>query len=178
MPEDRCTLSVGEVLDDLKGTDAPQIWKQRYWATARDRRLIDRLTLYPRLRDQVRQTKEKSTIKPWLIAEGFQPVGENDDAKKAATLRLPSRLFIEATSAKLDLFLHPDDCTKLPAAAVMVRSRSNKSTDVFRAPHVLVAKGFTSTAFADFDVSFRHALRGICGPKEDRDLLVFLAAYF
>jgi hypothetical protein len=48
---------------------------------------------------------------------------------------------------------------------------------VFTAPHVLVAKGFTRTAFADFDVSFRHALRGISGPKEDRDLLIFLAAY-
>ena len=38
-------------------------------------------------------------------------------------------------------------------------------------------KGFTSVAFADFDVSFRHALRGISGPKEDRELLIFLAAY-
>src|SRR2546423_13999272 len=58
-----------------------------------------------------------------------------------------------------------------------MRSGSNKETDIFRAPHVLVTKGFTSTAFADFDVSFRHALRGISGPKEDRDLLIFLAAY-
>ena len=48
---------------------------------------------------------------------------------------------------------------------------------MFRAPHVLVAKGFTSTAFADFDVSFQDAVRGISGPKEDRDLLLFLAAY-
>ena len=177
MPEDRCTLTTGEVLDDLEGADAPQIWKQRYWATARDRRLIDRLSLYPRLRDQVRQTKEKSTTKRWLIAEGFQPVGVNDDPTKAATIRLPSRLFVEATSSNLDLVLLPNDCTKLSAAEVSVRGRSNKGTDVFTAPHVLVAKGFTRTAFADFDVSFRHALRGISGPKEDRDLLIFLAAY-
>jgi hypothetical protein len=176
-PEDRCTLSTGEVLDDLEGKDAPQIWKQRYWATARDRRLINRLSLYPRLRDQVRQTREKTTAKRWLIAEGFQPVGRGDDPAKGETIQLPSRLFIEATSSKVDLFLLPDDCAELPAAEVMVRSRSNKGTDVFRAPHVLVAQGFTSTAFADFDVSFQHALRGITGPKEDRDLLVFVAAY-
>ncbi len=177
MPEDRCTLTAGQVLDDLQGADAPQIWKQRYWATVRDRRLIDRLSLYPRLRDQVRQAKEKETVKRWLIAEGFQPLGKNDDPRKAATIRLPSRLFVEATSSKLDLVLLPGDCTKLPAAEVTVRNRSNKGTDVFRHPHVLVAKGFTSTAFADFDVSFRHALRGISGPKEDRELLIFLAAY-
>jgi hypothetical protein len=177
MPEDRCTFSTGDVLDDLEGMDAPQIWKQRYWATARDRRLIDRLSLYPRLRDRVRQTKEKSTDKRWLIAEGFQPVGKSDDAKKATTLKLPSRLFIKATSSKLDLFLLPEDCTKLASAAVTVRNRSNKGTEVFQSPHVLVAQGFTSTAFADFDVSFQHSLRGITGPKEDRELLVFVAAY-
>lgn len=177
MPEDRYTLSTGEVLDDLEGADAPQIWKQRYWATARDRRLLDRLSLYPRLRDQVRQPKEKSTTKRWLIAEGFQPVGVNDDPKKAATMRLSSRLFVEATSSSLDLVLLPADCANLPTAEIAVRSGSNKATDVFRAPHVLVAKGFTKAAYADFDVSFRHALRGISGPREDRDLLMFLAAY-
>jgi N-6 DNA Methylase len=176
-PEDRCIVNVGQVLRDLEGKDAPQIWKQRYWATARDRRLIDRLSLYPRLRDHVRRAKEKAPAKPWLIAEGFQPLGENDDLAKAETVRLPSKLFIEATSPKLNLFLLPEDCTKLPAAQVTMRSRSNKGTDIFRAPHVLVAKGFTSTAFADFDVSFRHALRGISGPKEDHYLLIFLAAY-
>ncbi|MGB2678514.1 MAG: N-6 DNA methylase [Candidatus Acidiferrum sp.] len=175
MPEDRCTLSTGEVLDDLEGPDAPQIWKQRYWATARDRRLIDRLSLYPRLRDQVRQTREQASVKPWLIAEGFQPIGENDDPKKAKPLHLTSKLFIDATSSNLDLFLSPDECTQLPSKQLSVRRTSNPL--VFRAPHVLVAKGFTRVAFADFDVSFRHALRGINGPKEDRNLLIFLAAY-
>jgi hypothetical protein len=139
--------------------------------------LIDRLALYPRLRDHVRRAKEKSPNKPWLMAVGFQPVGGKDDPAKAETIRLPSRLLIEATSPNLDLFLLPDDCTKLPAAQVTMRNGSNKGTDVFRAPHVLVAKGFTSTAFADFDVSFQDAIRGISGPKEDRDLLIFLAAY-
>ncbi|MHB9022626.1 MAG: N-6 DNA methylase [Armatimonadota bacterium] len=177
MPEDRYTLSTGELLDDLESADAPQIWKQRYWATARDRRLIDRLSVYPRLRDLVRQTREESTTKRWVIAEGFQPQGKNDDPKKSVTIQLPSKLFIKATSPCLDLVLLPNDCVTKLAAEVTVRDKSNKNTDVFRAPHVLVTKGFTRIAFADFDVSFQHALRGINGPKEDRDLLVFLAAY-
>ena len=46
MPEDRSTLSVGQVLKDLAGRDAPQIWKQRYWATPRDWRLIDPGSLF------------------------------------------------------------------------------------------------------------------------------------
>lgn len=175
MPEDRCTLTINDILNDLNGPDAPQIWKQRYWATARDRRLIDRLSLYPRLRDHIRQTRERSSAKAWLIAEGFQPIGENDDPKKAKPLHLTSKLFINATSSHLDLFLSAADCSQLASKDLSVRRTSNPA--VFRGPHVLVAKGFSKVAFADFDVSFRHALRGISGPKEDRDLLIFLAAY-
>jgi hypothetical protein len=176
-PEDRCRLPLSEILQDLKAKDAPQIWKQRFWASARDRRLVDRLSLYPRLRDYVKRAREKTSSKRWLMAVGIQPVGKNDDPTKAKTITLPSKFFIKATSPKLSLFLLRDDCDKLPAAKFTVRAGSNTSTKVFRAPHVLVAKGFTSTAFADFHVSFQDAVRGITGPKADRDLLLFVAAY-
>ena len=177
LPEDRSTLSLGDILDNLASKDAPQIWKLHYWATGRDRRLIERLSLYSRLRDHVRQSREPANSKRWMIAEGFQPLGIRDDEARAQTLRMPSRLFVEATSSGLDLLLLAKDCRHLPSIDVRVRTRSNKVVDVFRAPHVLVAKGFTSIAYADFDVSFRHALRGICGPNDDRDLLMFLAVY-
>ncbi len=177
-PEDRSTIKVEEVLRDLEGRDGPQIWKQRFWATGRDRRLIDRLGLNTRLRDYVRQPKDKDKKKRWMMAVGLQPVGENDDPEKAEVVKLPSRLFVEAAaSAKIDLFLLSDDCKCLPKAEFTARSGSNKDTTVFKAPHVLVAKGFTRVAFADFDVSFQDFLRGIHGPQDDRDLLVFLAAY-
>jgi hypothetical protein len=178
MPEDRSTVTTGEVLDDLDGEDAPQIWKQRYWATARDRRLISRLSFYPRLRDHVRQLREKESAKPWLMAVGIQPVREGDDPAKAETIELPSNLLIEAAaSSNLNLFLLANDCTQLPSPEFTVRSGSNKDTTVFKAPHVLVAKGFRSIAFAEFDVSFQDFLRGIHGPQQDRELLIFLAGY-
>jgi hypothetical protein len=173
---DRAILRADDVLRDLNGPDAPQAWKQRFWGTPRDLRLLDRLSLYPRLRDHVRSSHEKSD-KPWLIAEGFQPLGKNDDPEEGQSLELPSKRFIPATSVDLDLFLLTQDCTTLKSATVTVRGRSNKNTDVFRAPHVLITKGFQRIAFSDFDVSFRHALRGIHGPEDDRDLLIFLAAY-
>ena len=75
------------------------------------------------------------------------------------------------------LFLLQDDCEDLPSREITVRQRSNTHTDVYRGPHVLVTKGLKRSAFADFDVAFRHALRGIHGPREDQDLLLFLAAY-
>ncbi|RJR30585.1 MAG: hypothetical protein C4576_33125 [Desulfobacteraceae bacterium] len=175
LPQDRSRFTIREVLDDLRSDDAPRIWKERFWATPRDRRLLDRLSIMPRLRDRVSQSR-RGAAKRWLIAEGFQPLGKNDDPAEAQILTLPSRLFVKATAKELNLFLLEDDCRELPSQEVAVRARSNKNIQVFKAPHVLVTKGFRA-AFADFDVSFRHALRGIHGPKSDRDLLIFLAAY-
>lgn len=176
-PEDRSKFTVKDVLDDLQADDAPQIWKRRMWASPRDWRLIERLASYPRLRDRVRQPKDKGSDKPWLMAEGFQPVGKGDDPDEASVLELPSKLFIKAKSSKIKLFLLKDDCAELPNAEKVIRAGSNKQTEIFKAPHVLVSQGFTRTAFADFDVSFQHALRGICGKKSDRELLIFLSAY-
>ncbi|WP_237722857.1 HsdM family class I SAM-dependent methyltransferase [Singulisphaera acidiphila] len=174
--EDRTILTVKEVLDDLKGKDAPQIWKQRFWASPRDWRLLDRLSLYPRLRDQVRQPRDRESSKPWLMAEGFQPFGENDPPEDEKTLSLPGRNFIPAKSKHLDLFLLESDCNRLASDQVQVRRRI-KDTSIFRSPHVLVTEGLSGIAFADFDVSFQHAVRGIHGPQKDRNLLIFLTVY-
>lgn len=173
-PQDRTRITVREVLTDLYGDDAPLIWKERFWATPRDRRLLNRLSLMPRLRDIAGQPRQ---AKRWLIAEGWQPLRENDDPDKARILELPSPLFIKAESEQLNLFLREDDCERRSSAQVRVRGRSNKSTRQYKAPHVLVTQGFSHVAFADFDVSFQHAVRGITGEPADRELLVFLAAY-
>jgi hypothetical protein len=175
-PGDRTTVLAGDILQDLKGPDAPQIWKQRFWGTPRDLRLIDRLSVYPRLRDHVRSPRQKKSDKPWIMAVGFQPFGENDAPSSRKALALPSTCFIPAKSENLDLFLLERDCETLPSPTIEVR-RLIRNTDIFRAPHVLMAKGLSGTAFADFDVSFQDAVRGINGPASDRDLLAFLAAY-
>jgi hypothetical protein len=174
-PEDRAQLTIREVLDDLEGVDAPLIWKRRYWATPRDWRLLDRLSLSPRLRDIVGQPR-KNEGKRWLIAEGFQPQGENDDPARARLVTLPTRNFIPASSEDIELFLLEKDCKQLPSRKVELR-RSIKNTEIFCKPHVLVTKGLKRSAFVDFDVAFQHALRGIHGPESDRELLIFLAAY-
>ena len=173
---DQSVLTLPAILRDLEGADAPQIWKRMSTTSARDRRLLDRLSGLSRLREHVRQPRERESSKPWLIAEGYQPVGQNDDPDRATTIKLPSNLFIEASSPGLQLFIIEEDCTRR-SKHVQVRARSNKAVEVFGSPHVLVAKGFRSIAFADFAVSFRHALRGITGPPKDRSQLIYLAAY-
>lgn len=174
--QDRSLLTLQAILRDLGSEDAPQIWKRMSTTSARDRRLLDRLGSLPRLRERVRQPRERQSGKPWLIAEGFQPFGENDPPSSRRRLQLPSNLFIPATSNRLQLFLLQEDCQSLRSNTVVTR-RAIRDPQIFRAPHVLVAKGFGSIAYVDFDVSFRHALRGIAGPKSDRHLLMFLASY-
>jgi N-6 DNA Methylase len=181
-PQDRTCISLGELLRDLNSPDAPQIWKQRYWATPRDWRLLDRLSQYPRLRDQVRQVREKETDKPWVIAQGFQPLGPGDKAEDSKLIDLPSIYYVDAGSEAFDLVLTPEDCKKLASKKVRVRGRSGVVIDIFRAPHVLVSRGFakdgfSSCAYAGFDVSFRSSVRGIHGPEKDANLLIFLMAY-
>jgi len=174
-PQDRSQFSVRHVLDDLKSDDAPLLWKERFWATPRDRQLLDRLALMPRLRDIVSQPG-RGAPKRWMIAEGFQPFGKNDPVSTRKMLKLPTSTFIKASHPSIDLFILSDDCESLPSKQVETR-RLIRNTSIFKAPHVLVTKGFSRVAYADFDVSFRHALRGIHGPMSDRDLLIFLAAY-
>jgi hypothetical protein len=177
VPQDRTTITVGELLRDLDGPDAPQIWKLRFWATQRDWRLLDRLSAYPRLRDHVRQTREKASEKRWIIAQGFQPLGPGDTVEESKEIVVPSTAYVGAESEHFDLILLPRDCEKLSSTTVRVRGRSGIGGDIFRAPHVLVSRGFSRCAFAPFDVSFRSSVRGIHGPSEDRELLCFLAAY-
>lgn len=173
---DQSVLMLPAILRDLEGDDAPQIWKRMSTASPRDRRLLDRLSDLPRLRERVRQPRDRQGEKPWLIAEGFQPFGENDSPSSRRTLQLPGKLFIPASSDRLRLFVLPEDCETRRSDTVTTR-RTIRDPQIFRAPHVLVSKGFGSIAYADFDVSFQHALRGVAGPKSDRHLLMFLASY-
>lgn len=174
--QDQSVLTLPAILRDLEQKDAPQIWKRVSTGSPRDRRLLDRLADFPRLRERVRQPRERQSTKPWLVAEGFQPFGENDAASSRRTLQLPGNLFVRAKSDHLQLVLLPQDCETRRSNTIVTR-RAIRDLQIFRAPHVLVAKGFGSIAYADFDVSFQHALRGIAGPKSDRHLLMFLAAY-
>lgn len=174
-PEDRTEVLAKDLLSDLKAHRAPRAWKERFWGTPRDWKFLDRLSDLPALSAIV--GSERSPKPPrWIIAEGLQPIGTSDNPDDAKSIKLPTRLFLPAKGFADRFVLTERDCEKLPQPKFVVRDRSNTSTTVFNPPHVLVSKGL-NVAFADFAVAFRHALRGIHGPAEDRELLLFLTAY-
>ncbi|MBP3955339.1 N-6 DNA methylase [Gemmata sp. G18] len=175
LPQDRGRLTVREVLDDLRGADAPLIWKERYWATSRDRRLLDRLKLFSRLRDVLGQ-RGKDKGKRWIIAEGFEPFGDNDRADSRKTLTLARTARVEAGTHSLDLFMIPGDCDTQESLELSLR-RGISDTVIFKKPLVLVTEGFSKVAFANLNIAYRHGIRGIHGPSKDADLLAMLTFY-
>jgi hypothetical protein len=176
LPQDRTEITVREVLTDLRGDDKPLVWKRYFWATPRDWRLLDRLSLLPRLRDMIRG-KGGRADGHWTMAQGFEE-REPKPGVELKELELPTRRIFEAAENDLRLFLLDDDCGERETAKVMVRMKSNTRTKVYEGPHVLITNSMNQSAYADFAVAFRHAVRGIHGGKDDRELLIFLAAYF
>jgi len=172
-PEDRTEVPVKDLLSDLKAHRAPRAWKEQFWGTPRDWKFLDRLSELPALSAIAGAERSKKSPR-WIIAEGLQPMGESDDPSNAKMLALPTRLFVQANRIANTFVLSEKDCEKLPQAQFRTRRRIN--TNIFKAPHVLVSKGLNVT-FADFAVVFRHAVRGIHGPSEDRELMLFLTAY-
>lgn len=174
---DRSKVDVHRLLRELRSKASPKIWKRFFWATQRDRRFLDRLDSLPALGELVAKGREKSGSKRWQMAVGFQPCTNERDESNAKDVTFSSRSFVEATSSGIDLFLLQSDCDKLPSNTMQVRRFPHQKASVFEAPHVLVTKGFQRIAFADFDVSFQDAVRGISGPPDDSSSLAFLAAY-
>jgi hypothetical protein len=172
-PEDRTEFRLTEVLKDLQAGRPSRVWKERFWGTPRDWKLLDRLADFPAL--SAIAGAPRARAKPrWIIAEGIQPTGKSDSPTKVKTVNLPTRLFVQAKNIAEVFVLSETDCETLPQPQFRARRRTN--TDIFKAPHVLVTKGL-NVGFADFDVAFRHAVRGIHGPAQDRNMLLFLAAY-
>ena len=170
-PQDQKLIRQADVSDELTKGEVPLVWKERYWGTPRDSKLLDRLREFPELGKIVGHNGAR-----WQIAQGFQEPGPSDGPDDRKSITLPTRNLIKARGKNFRLFLLESDCEKLPSATLTVRSKSNTNTDVYHGPHVLITDGF-KVAFAKFDAAFHQSVRGIRGPAQDMRLLIFLSAY-
>ncbi|OLP16962.1 hypothetical protein BST81_18435 [Leptolyngbya sp. 'hensonii'] len=173
--EDRIQVRLAELLYELAKDEAALAWKKSFWGTPRDQKFLDRLSNLPRLADAVDQLKVKphKRTRRWIIGQGFQPEGSNDDPEKSKIPSWsPDQLFVEGKSKAIDLLLLESDCGKVGDRFQRLRRLPDEK--IFQKPHVLITQGLR-VAFADFDVAFRHAIQGIHGSEEDTDSLKFLA---
>ncbi len=173
--EDRTEIRLSDVNGDISRGRPPLVFKERFWGTPRDWKFLDRLSSLPRLSDIVGQTRERYS-KRWVMAEGFKP--ELADGKTDHPVKRPwpnESLFLDSNADGAELFLLPSD-TRPIGDQFPTLHRTVSAEEIFKGPHVLVWYGMR-VAFADFDVLFRHSIRGIHGPVKDRNLLMFLTAY-
>lgn len=160
------------VIGHAEEGEAPLLWKEHFWGTPRDIRLLDRLLSLPRLEALV-GTPQKP--KRWFCGQGFQPFGKNDDIKILKKAWWPKdHLLLDARSDAIDLILTENVCR--PVADDFQDLRRSPERIVFQPPMVLSNQGFSKMAYCDFPVLFRHSLQSICGPEKDADFLMFLAA--
>lgn len=171
---DTARIPLGNILTSIDECRPSLVWKRYFWATPRDRELLSRMDDLPRLADVFKP--ESKGGRGWSVAEGFQPMGQNDDPERGKENPIGATdLFIEAREEGLRLLVTPADCINAEKYATSDLRRMTKNLDIFRGPHVLVSHGLRA-AFASFDVFFRHSLRGIHGPAKDSDLLMLLTA--
>ncbi len=169
--DDYKRIKISTLIKKARNDEAPILWKKCFWGTPRDTQFLDRLLEMPRLGNIVGEIREE---KRWIKGQGFIP----DTKKKSASPKKPwwpkSHLFINAKSSAVKLFLLKEDCEKINNK--FERLSRPRDPEIFKAPLLLVNQGFSKRAYSDFDVLFQDSLQSICGPEEDKDLLLFLTA--
>ena len=189
-PSSRTWLPLADILAATQTNTAPVVWKRRLWGTPRDQKLLDLLQALPSLADHVDVLSElrkykKEKTKRWITGQGIKPWPKS----KTKLDRKPQKLiwqldtpFVEAKPWDSDLLIIRDDTITLEKRLDKKKYRkdvlySQPSSELFQAPMVLVSRGFENIAYCDFTVLFQHFLQSIAGPKEDSELLMFLAVY-
>ncbi|MFP4057523.1 MAG: class I SAM-dependent DNA methyltransferase [Candidatus Brocadiia bacterium] len=176
---DQWRFRQSEVLLRAGQNGAPLVWKERLWGTPRDLRSLERLRDFPPLGNLVSSPKRRQR-KRWMKGQGFQPY--NPEERDSRTGQQPQainswwskdHLFLDA-SAEFRMVLLQEDAERIGDR--FRNLRRSPDTRVFRPPMVIFNKGFTKRAFCGFPVLFRHAVQSIVGPRQDEDLLRFLAA--
>lgn len=197
MPEDQKALFEREIVEGARRGEAVATWKRHHWGTPRDVRLVQRLSILPRLDEltarpprMTRDTpadRDAKNEKRWWKGQGLQPRStedeegsENQRGETASTSWRPwwgkRHLFFAANTEPEGLILSAErDCT--PYGDRTQELRRTIAPELTRPPLVVVNKGFTKACFSDHPIVFQHAVQSISGPSDDEALLLFLAAY-
>jgi len=180
-PDDQKSVPQRDVLEAELQERLQSIWLRKFWGTPRDEALLRRLDFYPRLDELVGL---RGHPKRWLGGTGFQPLVEGRKYKGYEPVENPWPLtdpFIDARAPGIDLVVFRDRFTTVGKKLDEIGASKKKllfarSEENFKPPMVIYSKGFTKCAFCNEKVRFLDSLRSIKGPREDADLLRFLAA--
>jgi 16S rRNA G966 N2-methylase RsmD len=136
-----------------------EVWKTYLWGGPGD------LDLLTHLRESFPSLEAVTKKREWIALQGYQVEGgdENDASEIVGMPLLPT-----SSVGPMHLMFHSSEVV---TASIMHRPRD---TRIYRAPHVIVRKGFAdypSSVFLDFDTAFTDGLFALAGPAEEADEL-------
>ncbi len=150
--------NVRQVSQALAGTSTA-VWKAYLWGGPAD------LDLVTRLREAFPSLETIARKNGWIWGPGFQVRGgDRNDASELVGMPLLSTSSVDA----MGLLSDPTDTV---TNAIMHRPRNPQ---IYRAPHVLMRKGFRDypvSAFVDVDAAFTDGLFALAGPARDEQEL-------
>ncbi len=182
--DDIKSIKVKGLLAACNNNRAAAHWKQRFWGTPRDYKLISRLSSLPKL-EEITDTRGRWN-KRWSSGCGFQPCTDESKYDGEPPYKLEWSLedkFLNADSPKIDMILCEGDFITLgkrlrdKGYSTKYLHRKKSEGHIFKQPMVLVNNGFTRCAFCEFDVRFQNSIHSIKGRLKDAKYLKFLAAY-
>jgi type I restriction-modification system DNA methylase subunit len=166
--DERKDLRLWALLNELREERPAIAWKETFWGTPRDSKFLERLRLYPALKEW-----SKAGSDNWKVNEGFNEGGKGKPKDRPILHEIP---FLPTASVTPYVILEPSPPREPPTYEPRVMS----SETIFRAPHVLFPHGVSrkgeriKSGFSSFDCSFKHAVRGIHADPNEEDELRFL----
>lgn len=179
-PDDQKVLDECKIVAAAERSEAAFAWKQHYWGTPRDARLIERLMRLPRLLRLAKKPPSDpdavppNRVRQWFKGRGFQPATGSTERPQKVFWK-PSDLFIPAGASIDGLVLLEGDCEGIGGDYRHGLHRK-RSPLIYKSPLVLINQACTKFLFSDFDVLFQHDFQSICAPKHEEDELLFLTA--
>ena len=181
--DDVKSIRVKGLLSATRNSGAAAYWKERFWGTPRDWKLLSRLAGLPKLSDIT--DKRGKLEKPWTSGSGFQPAYsiKRRDGRKPQPLQWSlDDPYVSSRDSRLEMLVYPGGFQKLgeklkELGAITTHLLYHREEPIFLAPMVLVTNGFSKCGFCNFDVRFQDSLQAIKGPQADAKYLKFLAAY-
>lgn len=177
--EDRTYLFQENAISGAEMNQSSTVWKVPFWGKGRDQRLVERLSIFPRLGDLFPPIPKKTSFK-----EMPPPLWCSGDGIKGMECANPQK----GSWSNATLFLDPSDFN---SQGLLVDSNTLKTTgeweipleverprspQLFSSSRVLVSQGTrVNVAYCDFDLVFKDSIAAFCGPPNRVDSLKFLS---
>jgi hypothetical protein len=152
LPEDRKSLSQGDIIIAANQGRAASEWKAQHWGTPRDRRLINRLMQFPKLKRLAhRPPKDAASFsrdrkRYWLKGQGFRSATEST-IKPAEVFWEETDRFLSADTEVLNLVLLEESCPPIGNLFQAEGLDRKRSLLIYQAPLVWLIKHALSFFF-------------------------------